>query len=207
MRWSCEHLIMVWINAFVMLMCQLLPPSYCDLLHRSAAHLGRWQRLEHGSFSNAPQHMWVAHIGCFSLVYGFTTIPSFFIVIEVTLLFTLRMFCLNLREHTLNVHDVNSHFDSCLDGLKAPSGRREFWCDTADLFIKPSGRIMWRYPQTSRIPDFLWVFSYLLFNLLLCCSWKENHLHRVYYGIEMAYCLSCRVASSVDEIIVPSFVM
>ncbi|XP_028811084.1 transmembrane protein 39A [Denticeps clupeoides] len=58
MRWSCEHLIMVWINAFVMLMSQLLPPSYCDLLHRSAAHLGRWQRLEHGSYSNAPQHMW-----------------------------------------------------------------------------------------------------------------------------------------------------
>lgn len=56
MRWSCEHLIMVWINAFVMLMSQLLPPSYCDLLHRSAAHLGRWQRLEHGSYSNAPQH-------------------------------------------------------------------------------------------------------------------------------------------------------
>ncbi|XP_062384012.1 transmembrane protein 39A [Sardina pilchardus] len=58
MRWSCEHLIMVWINAFVMLMSQLLPPSYCDLLHRSAAHLGRWQRLEHGSYSNAPQHLW-----------------------------------------------------------------------------------------------------------------------------------------------------
>ncbi|XP_043096299.1 transmembrane protein 39A isoform X1 [Puntigrus tetrazona] len=58
MRWSCEHLIMVWINAFVMLMSQLLPPSYCDLLHRSAAHLGRWQRLEHGSYSNTPQHIW-----------------------------------------------------------------------------------------------------------------------------------------------------
>uniref|UniRef100_H3CVS3 Transmembrane protein 39A n=1 Tax=Tetraodon nigroviridis TaxID=99883 RepID=H3CVS3_TETNG len=58
MRWSCEHLIMVWINAFVMLMSQLLPPSYCDLLHRSAAHLGRWQKLEHGSYSNAPQHLW-----------------------------------------------------------------------------------------------------------------------------------------------------
>uniref|UniRef100_A0A673LWF7 Transmembrane protein 39A n=1 Tax=Sinocyclocheilus rhinocerous TaxID=307959 RepID=A0A673LWF7_9TELE len=58
MRWSCEHLIMVWINAFVMLMSQLLPPSYCDLLHRSAAHLGSWQRLEHGSYSNTPQHIW-----------------------------------------------------------------------------------------------------------------------------------------------------
>lgn len=57
MRWSCEHLIMVWINAFVMLTTQLLPPKYCDLLHRSAAHLGKWQKLEHGSYSNAPQHM------------------------------------------------------------------------------------------------------------------------------------------------------
>jgi len=50
---------MVWINAFVMLMSQLLPASYCDLLHRSAAHLGRWQRLEAGSYSNTPQHVWV----------------------------------------------------------------------------------------------------------------------------------------------------
>ncbi|KAE8621236.1 hypothetical protein XENTR_v10004735 [Xenopus tropicalis] len=57
MRWSCEHLIMVWINAFVMLSTQLLPPKYCDLLHRSASHLGKWQKLEHGSYSNAPQHM------------------------------------------------------------------------------------------------------------------------------------------------------
>lgn len=58
MRWSCEHLIMVWINAFVMLMSHLLPPHYCDLLHRCAAHLGRWQRLEPGSCSNTPQHTW-----------------------------------------------------------------------------------------------------------------------------------------------------
>ncbi|XP_063812825.1 transmembrane protein 39A isoform X2 [Pseudophryne corroboree] len=58
MRWSCEHLIMVWINAFVMLTTQLLPPKYCDLLHRSASHLGKWQKLEHGAYSNAPQHIW-----------------------------------------------------------------------------------------------------------------------------------------------------
>uniref|UniRef100_A0ACB8ETR5 Transmembrane protein 39A n=1 Tax=Sphaerodactylus townsendi TaxID=933632 RepID=A0ACB8ETR5_9SAUR len=57
MRWSCEHLIMVWINAFVMLTTQLLPPKYCDLLHRASAHLGKWQKLEHGSYSNAPQHI------------------------------------------------------------------------------------------------------------------------------------------------------
>lgn len=59
MRWSCEHLIMVWINAFVMLTSQLLPSKYCDLLHKSAAHLGKWQKLKHGSYTNAPQHMWV----------------------------------------------------------------------------------------------------------------------------------------------------
>ncbi|XP_023690466.1 transmembrane protein 39A-like [Paramormyrops kingsleyae] len=58
MRWSCEHLVMVWLNAFVMLTSQMLPPSYCDLLHRSSAHLGRWQKLEHGSYGNAPQHPW-----------------------------------------------------------------------------------------------------------------------------------------------------
>ncbi|XP_008265107.1 transmembrane protein 39A isoform X2 [Oryctolagus cuniculus] len=58
MRWSCEHLIMVWINAFVMLTTQLLPSKYCDLLHKSAAHLGKWQKLKHGSYSNAPQHIW-----------------------------------------------------------------------------------------------------------------------------------------------------
>ncbi|XP_055500240.1 transmembrane protein 39A [Leucoraja erinacea] len=58
MRWSCEHLIMVWVNAFVMLMSQLLPPRYRDLLHKSAAHLGKWQKMEHGSYSNTPQHIW-----------------------------------------------------------------------------------------------------------------------------------------------------
>ncbi|KAG3266233.1 TMEM39A-like, partial [Ictidomys tridecemlineatus] len=58
MHWSCEHLIMVWINAFVMLTTQLLPSKYCDLLHKSASHLGIWQKLEHGSYSNAPQHIW-----------------------------------------------------------------------------------------------------------------------------------------------------
>ncbi|GAB1300274.1 Transmembrane protein 39A [Apodemus speciosus] len=61
MRWSCEHLIMVWINAFVMLTTQLLPSKYCDLLHKSAAHLGKWQKLEHGFYSNAPQHMFLFH--------------------------------------------------------------------------------------------------------------------------------------------------
>ncbi|XP_066203508.1 transmembrane protein 39A isoform X2 [Saccopteryx leptura] len=37
---------------------KLLPSKYCDLLHKSAAHLGKWQKLEHGSYSNAPQHIW-----------------------------------------------------------------------------------------------------------------------------------------------------
>ncbi|XP_078472564.1 transmembrane protein 39A-A-like isoform X2 [Lampetra fluviatilis] len=58
MRWSCEHLILVWVNTFVMLTSQLLPPRYCDLLHRAATHLGRWHRLESGAYSHTPQHAW-----------------------------------------------------------------------------------------------------------------------------------------------------
>uniref|UniRef100_A0A3B4WDX7 Transmembrane protein 39A n=1 Tax=Seriola lalandi dorsalis TaxID=1841481 RepID=A0A3B4WDX7_SERLL len=74
MRWSCEHLIMVWINAFVMLMSQLLPPSYCDLLHRSAAHLGRWQKLEHvapcAHFCTLPEGVLVRHSRCLYKAVG-----------------------------------------------------------------------------------------------------------------------------------------
>lgn len=151
MRWSCEHLIMVWINAFVMLMSQLLPPSYCDLLHRSAAHLGRWQRLEHGSYSNAPQHMWVSRAD-----------PS--------------ALCKSLWMS----RDVSGLLLLCSAGRTAPSGRREFWSDTAAASIRPSGRTTWPCPPTSRTPGFMWVShpltQYDVMNAIvnewnLCCLW------------------------------------
>uniref|UniRef100_A0A8C4QMA3 Chromo domain-containing protein n=1 Tax=Eptatretus burgeri TaxID=7764 RepID=A0A8C4QMA3_EPTBU len=58
MRWSCEHLLLVWVNSFVLLTAHRLPPTYCDRLHRAAAHLGCWQRLEPGAHGNTPQHTW-----------------------------------------------------------------------------------------------------------------------------------------------------
>lgn len=132
MRWSCEHLIMVWINAFVMLMSQLLPPSYCDLLHRSAAHLGRWQKLEHGSYSNAPQHLWAS-----PCVY--TSMSSFCTAMCVYV-------CV-----------VNCGLDVFLDGLKAPFGPKECWYDTVDVCTRPLGLIMSLCPQMSPMRGFTWV--------------------------------------------------
>ena len=42
-RWWCvEHAFLVWANSFVFLSTHLLPPSYCQLLHQCALHLGCW---------------------------------------------------------------------------------------------------------------------------------------------------------------------
>eukprot|EP00058_Branchiostoma_floridae_P026310 XP_002611801.1 hypothetical protein BRAFLDRAFT_128881 [Branchiostoma floridae] len=54
--WSCQHILFVWINTFVMLMAQYIPPSYCDTLHRCAMHLGKWQKVD--GYTNTPQHTW-----------------------------------------------------------------------------------------------------------------------------------------------------
>lgn len=134
MRWSCEHLIMVWINAFVMLMSQLLPPSYCDLLHRSAAHLGRWQKLEHGSYSNAPQHVWVAfcaHIcNCGGLKWLF-------------------------EKNELIVY--NCCVNMLAGGQKALFGLRGCWYDTVDVYIRLLEPIMSLCPLMFPMQDFMWV--------------------------------------------------
>ena len=47
-RWWCvEHAFLVWANSFVFLSTHLLPPSYCQLLHQCALHLGCWTRCIH----------------------------------------------------------------------------------------------------------------------------------------------------------------
>lgn len=130
MRWSCEHLIMVWINAFVMLMSQLLPPSYCDLLHRSAAHLGRWQKLEHGSYSNAPQHVWVA------LLYTHT-----------------RRF----ENGTVNGLCITVVLTCVAGGQKVPFGLRGCWYDTVDVYIRQLDPIMSLCPLMFPMQGFMWV--------------------------------------------------
>lgn len=53
--------------------------------------------------------------------------------------------------------DVSGVLLLCSAGLTAPSGRREFWFDTAAASIRPSGRITWPCPLTSRTPGFMWV--------------------------------------------------
>lgn len=44
------------ISTSVILMQQLLPASYCDLLHKAAAHLGCWQKVDPALCSNVLQH-------------------------------------------------------------------------------------------------------------------------------------------------------
>lgn len=55
-RWSCELFILVSISTSVILMRHLLPPRYCDLLHKAAAHLGCWQKVDPSLCSNVLQH-------------------------------------------------------------------------------------------------------------------------------------------------------
>uniref|UniRef100_A0A4W4HJF7 Transmembrane protein 39B n=1 Tax=Electrophorus electricus TaxID=8005 RepID=A0A4W4HJF7_ELEEL len=56
-RWSCELFILVSVSTSVILMRHLLPPRYCDLLHKAAAHLGCWQKVDPSLCSNVLQHM------------------------------------------------------------------------------------------------------------------------------------------------------
>jgi hypothetical protein len=56
-RWSCELFILVSVSTSVILMRHLLPPRYCDLLHKAAAHLGCWHKVDPSLCSNVLQHM------------------------------------------------------------------------------------------------------------------------------------------------------
>ena len=44
--WVGQHVCLTWLSTFLMLVTHFLSPRYLDLLHRSALHLGRWQRVE-----------------------------------------------------------------------------------------------------------------------------------------------------------------
>ncbi|XP_024284367.2 transmembrane protein 39B-like isoform X1 [Oncorhynchus tshawytscha] len=57
-RWSCELFILVFVSTSVILMRHLLPPRYCDLLHKAAAHLGSWHNVDPSLCSNVLQHIW-----------------------------------------------------------------------------------------------------------------------------------------------------
>ncbi|KAK3090513.1 hypothetical protein FSP39_012398 [Pinctada imbricata] len=55
--WVGQHVCLTWLSAFLMLIVQYLPPKYLDLLHKTALHLGRWQRVENRHVL-APSNAW-----------------------------------------------------------------------------------------------------------------------------------------------------
>ncbi|XP_041438091.1 transmembrane protein 39B isoform X2 [Xenopus laevis] len=58
-RWSCELFLQVSLSTSVILTQHLLPAQYCDLLHKAAAHLGCWQKVDPALCSNMLQHSWM----------------------------------------------------------------------------------------------------------------------------------------------------
>ncbi|CAG9858110.1 unnamed protein product [Phyllotreta striolata] len=46
--WASQHVLFIFITGFISLSIHVLSLRYCDILHRSALHLGTWERLETG---------------------------------------------------------------------------------------------------------------------------------------------------------------
>lgn len=44
--WTAQHVGITWLSAFLLLTSHLYSPHFYDVLHKSALHLGKWQRLE-----------------------------------------------------------------------------------------------------------------------------------------------------------------
>ncbi|XP_046403849.1 transmembrane protein 39A isoform X1 [Ischnura elegans] len=56
--WATQHLAFVWLGCFTMYVVHCYPLKYCDILHQSALHLGRWVRIEGRSHTHIPSHIW-----------------------------------------------------------------------------------------------------------------------------------------------------
>lgn len=46
MYWATQHVIFIFLGCFTAYTLHILPLRYCDTLHRSALHLGSWDRVE-----------------------------------------------------------------------------------------------------------------------------------------------------------------
>lgn len=56
MYWATQHLVFVWLGCFTMIAVHVIPARYCDVLHRTALHLGAWIRADSvSSNSNSPR--------------------------------------------------------------------------------------------------------------------------------------------------------
>ncbi|XP_054714412.1 transmembrane protein 39A-like [Uloborus diversus] len=45
-RWAAQHAIFVAVSCFTLYASHCFPSRYCDVLHKAALHLGRWQKVE-----------------------------------------------------------------------------------------------------------------------------------------------------------------
>lgn len=52
--WITTHLIFSWASIFTMSFIYSFSLKYCDVLHRSSVHLGKWTRLGHRTFHPPP---------------------------------------------------------------------------------------------------------------------------------------------------------
>lgn len=55
--WVSQHTVVLWISMLVLYTSYYLSPYYCDVLHRAALHLGRWQKVE-GRNAHVPYNVW-----------------------------------------------------------------------------------------------------------------------------------------------------
>lgn len=55
--WVVQHVAFVWLGTFTLYVVHCFPPRYCDILHRSALHLGRWRHLETRNV-HVPYNIW-----------------------------------------------------------------------------------------------------------------------------------------------------
>lgn len=44
--WTAQHVVITWFSSLIMLISSSYTPHFYDILHRSAYHFGKWQKLE-----------------------------------------------------------------------------------------------------------------------------------------------------------------
>ncbi|GAB6026221.1 hypothetical protein CHUAL_012429 [Chamberlinius hualienensis] len=60
-NWMTQQLICFWLSSFTMYIVHMYPPQYCNVLHCSALHLGKWFKVE-GPAAHIPHASWCSTI-------------------------------------------------------------------------------------------------------------------------------------------------
>ncbi|XP_056637192.1 transmembrane protein 39A [Diorhabda carinulata] len=56
--WAAQHILFIFMSGFISLSIHILSLRYCDILHRSALHLGTWEKLETGRTMLLVNNIW-----------------------------------------------------------------------------------------------------------------------------------------------------